>query len=77
MGVGWPEALQHERHNYIKKLLALASEGKLDLAPGTLSHLHVLHDDDCAVWSGGFCDCDPVLVLEKGGRRQRFDSLTA
>ena len=55
-----------QRHNYVKKIMELFEDGKLDLDPGTLSHLHVFHDDDCAVWDGGFCDCEPELVLEDG-----------
>lgn len=57
-----------KRHNYVKKLLDLVDAGKLDLDPGTLHHLHVFHDDDCAVWDGGFCDCAPEFILENGAQ---------
>jgi len=43
-----------KRHNYVKKIMELFEDGKLDLAPGTLSHLHVFHDDDCIAGDSSF-----------------------
>lgn len=57
-----------ERHNYVKKIMELVDAGKLDPDPGALSHLHVFHNDDCAVWDGGLCDCEPEFVFEDGTR---------
>jgi len=43
------------RHNYVRRIMALIKAGNIT---GTLGMLDVYHDDDCAVFSGGFCNCD-------------------
>ena len=49
-----------KRHNYAKKIEAMIEAGEIPLDVG-LSKIDVYHDDDCAVFSGGFCDCDPDI----------------
>ena len=45
------------RHNYYAPMMAMAQRG----APGEVRHVHVFHDEHCAIYSGGYCDCDPVV----------------
>lgn len=46
--------------NYAKMLAWLIRSGRVDLAPGTESHLWFSHDDDCAVLRGSSpCECRP------------------
>lgn len=37
--------------------------------PGTFVHVEVRHDDDCALWDGGDCNCEPEI--ETGQRVDR------
>jgi hypothetical protein len=55
------------KHNYWKKLMALHAQGKLPL--GRLSDVDVLHDDWCAIYVGGYCNCRPEIRI----RTQRGD----
>jgi hypothetical protein len=48
------------KHNYFEKLIKLVEEGKV--IPG-LSEVAVYHDDWCAVYRGGYCDCDPEVKI--------------
>lgn len=50
-------------HNYWSMLQALAAQGKAPL--GELTRASIYHDDDCAVFEGGYCNCDPDIVLRK------------
>jgi hypothetical protein len=57
------------RHNHARKLQRLAAEGKLAARPGVVRHVEVRHDDWCALLvlvQGGFCDCEPHIVLRQG-----------
>ena len=45
-------------HNYMRKLLALAQT-----RPGIFP-VNIAHDDWCAIYSGGYCNCDPDIELE-------------
>lgn len=36
----------------------------LKLPPGRLYHVDIYHDSSCSIWSGGECDCDPVVRVE-------------
>lgn len=41
-----------------------------DLQPGDVLRVEVYHDDSCALWTGGACNCDPELVtnlVRRGG----------
>ena len=61
---------------YMRQLSELCRKGKLPSDAG-LYHLDVYHDDNCAIWQGGACDCDPVLkvrdqrmgAVERKGKR--------
>ncbi len=46
--------------NYLPDLLALAP--RVTGRPG-VHHVNVFHDDDCAYWRGGTCDCRPEVRL--------------
>lgn len=52
-----------DEHNYMKKILNLVAEGKLDPAPGEVRHVYTLHDDWCAFWDGGLCNCDCEIEI--------------
>ncbi len=56
--------------NYRRKLLDLWRAGKLWRGIG--HRVCVYHDDDCAFWRGGPCDCDPDIrvyeVMTKCGK---------
>jgi len=32
--------------------------------PSSVVVVHVYHDEDCAFWRGGVCDCKPDIVYE-------------
>jgi hypothetical protein len=56
------------RHNYVKRLRQLHAEGKLNLSPGEVADLVTLHDDDCGIFEGGYCDCRPEFRLVRDGK---------
>jgi hypothetical protein len=33
----------------------------LEIEPGTIVHTEVRHDDDCVIWKGKPCDCEPEI----------------
>jgi len=51
--------------NYLKKISATAQQ--LQLAPG-LHIVQVLHDDWCAIWRDGECNCEPEVRLSAPGK---------
>ena len=56
---------QHEptaAHNHIEKLIELLQVRALELQPG-LQFFTVLHDDWCDIFAGGFCNCDPEVIM--------------
>lgn len=61
------------QHNYRGKLLSLIRADELNkFKPGVLYHLDFYHDDWCAVFRGGVCDCNPdVRVRENGSGGQQ------
>lgn len=44
---------------YLLKVLELGRE----LGPG-VHHVHVFHDEWCAIWHGGVCSCRPEVKAE-------------
>ena len=46
---------------YIERLLA----GGWEWTPGEVVSVAVLHDDDCAHWRGGVCDCEPEVKMQR------------
>jgi hypothetical protein len=49
--------------NYMAKLDALVKEQGHRVEPGKAYVAEVRHDDDCDVFSGGPCDCNPDVRL--------------
>ena len=49
-------------HNYLTKIKKLYAEGKIPSA--SLSNVDIYHDDWCAIYRGGLCDCDPDVVVK-------------
>ncbi len=53
---------------YLEKILDLAELRGIDLSDG-VHHADVWHDDWCAVYSGGSCNCDCVVHIRVDGQR--------
>ena len=53
-----------KRSDYVQRILNLIASGELQTEPGAVNHVHVYHDDSCAVFSGGTCNCDPEIKME-------------
>ena len=49
-----------ERHNYVKKINRMIANGQIPFKVG-LGHLYIAHDDWCAVYKDGLCNCDPDI----------------
>ena len=50
--------------NYQQALTELLDSGALaDLPKGGAYRLAVIHDDDCSIFSGGRCSCEPAFAL--------------
>ena len=50
--------------NYLGQILELYARGAFE--PGSIVHINVAHDDGCAIFAVGVCDCQPdVRVLER------------
>lgn len=49
--------------NYIRKIKHMFALGQLPIGVG-VADLYVYHDDDCKIFSGGLCDCDPDIKLK-------------
>jgi hypothetical protein len=43
-------------------------------APGTLTEVRVMHDDDCGIWFGGPCNCSPNQPDVSAPRTRQFSS---
>ena len=57
---GHPEP---NRHNYFAKLQKLITEGKIS----GVKDVDIFHDDWCAIYDGGYCNCDPDIKIRKAG----------
>lgn len=57
-------------HNYMKELMKMRASGRLN---SLATDVTVSHDDWCMVFSGGRCNCEPVIVegKPKPNRAQR------
>ena len=51
------------QHNYRLKIDRLTAAGKLSAEKGKLHDLGIAHDEWCASFKGGFCNCDPEIYL--------------
>lgn len=54
-----PAGNDARKHNYYKKLLQLYDQGTLG-KPG-LTEIDICHDDWCAIYRGGYCNCNPEV----------------
>jgi|GEM_PF-4703479 len=36
----------------------------MDFEKGAVSHLTILHDDWCAIFDGGYCDCNVEIMWQ-------------
>ena len=51
-----------QRHNYFQKLQVLIAAGVTGKV-GVLSQTRIYHDDWCAIFRGGYCNCDPDIEV--------------
>jgi len=54
-----------KRPNYLEKVLALGYSVIAQGGQGKVHHITVAHDDWCAIWLGGSCDCNPDVSLSQ------------
>lgn len=54
---------EHTGYSAKVQRLGLAALRDGRLKPGTVRAVDVFHDNDCAIFSGGVCDCDPDVLL--------------
>ncbi len=54
------------KHNYQKKLEKMIRRGKI--APAQAREIFVAHDVWCRINSGGYCNCDPAISVQKGSK---------
>lgn len=48
-------------HDYLRRLLAAYQTGRIDAT--AMMHATVSHEDQCAVWEGGECQCRPTITI--------------
>lgn len=48
--------------HYLPALAEAIKDGRLPVARGKVNHAFVSHDDWCAIFKGGVCDCDPEVA---------------
>jgi hypothetical protein len=54
------------QRNYQRDLAQMLAAGFFaSLEKGQLYQLDVAHDDECAIWKGGKCNCSPDYQLRK------------
>lgn len=51
--------------NHLREIQWLAQLGILRFTPGTVQEVTIEHDNWCAVWHGGRCNCDPLVQLPR------------
>ena len=52
---------ERNQHNHRAKINRLCAAGKIPVVPGSVNSIAVVHDDWCAIFAGGFCNCDPDI----------------
>ncbi len=55
-----PDLETWRQGNYVPALMAVA--GRV-AGLGGVWHVDIAHDDDCAIWRGEPCDCEPEVRL--------------
>jgi len=56
----------HRKSNYVKKVNNLSRLPGI-LKPGTVTNVHIFHDDNCSFWETGLCNCNPDIKIEGKG----------
>ena len=49
------------KHNYYSKVMQLYRQGRI--AVPSLQLVDIYHDSWCQIYLGGYCNCDPDVVL--------------
>jgi hypothetical protein len=58
-------ANNYPQHNYVRGLAELIGMGLLSDLPKGINRLTVVHSDDCGIFAGGLCDCEPEYRLSR------------
>jgi hypothetical protein len=68
-----PDPERTVQSNYWKILDDLRRTGQVEMPEaGTVQHLNIAHDDFCAIYTGGACNCDPdVSVKQKPKKKSK------
>ena len=48
-------------HNYKKKVLRFVMTHRDSFPVGEVTKIDVKHDDWCAIFKGGVCNCNPII----------------
>ena len=57
------EAGAMPQNNYMKKIAMMQEAGQLG-KPGALEEVTIMHDEECPIFSGGFCSCNPDITVK-------------
>lgn len=56
-----PDGDDAPRHNYVLKMTAMIAAGAFTQAQS--GEVRIAHDNDCDIFTGGWCGCDPDISL--------------
>lgn len=51
------------KHNYNLIQERLINEGIIKIEAGQVTKTDVFHDNNCPIYSGGYCSCDPWIYI--------------
>ncbi len=53
---------RYPKGKYQKAILENLRDGQLAPQAGQVTHLDIYHDEDCSIFCGGPCDCNPDII---------------
>lgn len=56
-----PHGEDAPRHNYVRKMNAMIAAGAFNHSQ--VGQVTIAHDNDCAIFTGGYCGCNPDISL--------------
>jgi hypothetical protein len=57
-----PDVWQYRLSPYVARIQQMFELGRLKQG---VTKIQVAHDDSCAIWGGGRCDCDPEISIKE------------
>jgi hypothetical protein len=54
--------IRYTKGNYQKAIEFALRAGELNPLAGKVTHLDIYHDDNCAIFTGGSCNCNPDII---------------